>query len=72
MMKIEELRIGEWVQERSRITGRLTPPMRIVGLFKGSSADMDCAYLEMDGSEGDPWEAYVKDLVMVEDGKQEE
>lgn len=56
-MKIDELFIGAWVQELSPIVQRMTPPMRVTGIFME-----DTAYLELEDHEGDPFECKVADL----------
>lgn len=62
-MKIEDIRIGMWVQELMPIPKRYTPPMMVTGIFKGSTPDNDCVYLELEEQDGDPFEAHPKDLI---------
>lgn len=56
-LRIEELFIGAWVQERIPIAKRLAPPMYVSGVFEGG--DM---YLNIEENEGDPFEANVQDI----------
>lgn len=56
-LRIEELFIGAWVQERIAVANRLAPPMYVSGVFEGG--DM---YLDIEGNEGDPLDANVQDI----------
>jgi len=48
--------LGDWVQEYSRITGKMSPPMYIVAMLK------DTLYLEIDPEQGDPFEVDLEDV----------
>lgn len=48
--------IGDLVQEYSPNTGRMSPPMYIVAIFK------DVLYLEINPEQGDPFEVDLKDV----------
>lgn len=48
--------LGDWVCEYSQITGRESPAMYIVAMFK------DVLYLEIDPEQGDPFEVDIEDV----------
>lgn len=52
------LELGDWVYERMEVSRRLSPPMRVVGLWDGC----DCIYLEIDPEQGEPFEVDWKDV----------
>lgn len=56
-LNLADLHIGDWVQEYSDITGRLSCPMYIFALFEDGTV-----YLNFNGNEADIWEAEIKDL----------
>ena len=54
---LQDIVIGDYVQEWSEIPCQFSMPMYVDGIF----ADGDL-YLNFDGNEADPWEANVKDV----------
>lgn len=48
--------LGDWVEECSNITGRMSPPMYVVAIFK------DTLYLEINPEQGDPFEVDMEDV----------
>lgn len=48
--------LGDWVQEYSPITKKMSPPMYIVAMFK------DTLYLEIDHEQGDPFEVDIENV----------
>lgn len=62
-MKIEDIRIGMWVQELMPIPKRYTPPMKVTGIFKGYNDEHDVVYMELEEQDGDPFEAHPMDLI---------
>lgn len=56
-LNLADLHIGDWVQEYSDITGRLSCPMYVSALFEDGTV-----YLNFNGNEADIWEAEIKDL----------
>lgn len=65
-MKIEDLRIGMVVEEFMPISQKYSPPMKVTGIFKGATDEMDCVYLGFEEYDGDPFEAHPKDLREVQ------
>ena len=56
-LTLNDVFIGDYVQEWSEIPGKWSMPMYVDGIF----ADGDL-YLNFDGNEADPWDANVKDV----------
>ena len=56
-LTLNDICIGDYVQEWSEIPGKWSTPMYIDGIF----ADGDL-YLNLDGNEADPFDANVKDV----------
>ena len=56
-LTLQDIVIGDYVQEWAEIPGKWSMPMYVDGIF----ADGDL-YLNFDGNEADPWEANVKDV----------
>ena len=56
-LDLADLHIGDWVQEYSDITGRLSCPMYVSALFEDGTV-----YLNFNGNEADIWEAEIKDI----------
>ncbi len=48
--------LGDWVREYSSITGKESPAMYVVAMFK------DVLYLEIDPEQGDPFEVDYEDV----------
>lgn len=59
-LKLEELFIGAWVQVYMSIPDRFSPPMQVSGIFKDGDL-----YLDIDGNEGDPYEAVIDETFPV-------
>lgn len=53
------LELGDWVYERGEVSRKLSPPMYVVGIWENG------VYLEIDGEQGDPFEADYKDIVPI-------
>lgn len=56
-LTVNDIFIGDYVQEWSEIPDKWSMPMYIDGIF----CDGDL-YLNFDGNEADPWEAKIKDV----------
>ena len=56
-LTVNDIVLGDYVQEWSEIPGKWSMPMYIDGIF----GDGDL-YLNFDGNEADPWDANVKDV----------
>lgn len=56
-LTLNDICIGDYVQEWSEIPGKWSTPMYVDGIF----ADGDL-YLNLDGNEADPFDANVKDV----------
>ena len=56
MKSNNNFQIGDWVSERMPGSGRLSPSMRIVGIWQ------DTVYLQIDPEQGDPFEVDIKDI----------
>ena len=56
-LTLQDINIGDYVQEWSEIPGKWSMPMYVDGIF----ADGDL-YLNFDENEADPWETNVKDV----------
>jgi len=56
-LTVNDITIGDFVQEWSKIPGKWSMPMYVDGIF--GEGDL---YLNFDGNEADPWDAKVKDV----------
>ena len=56
-LTLQDIRIGDFVQEWSEIPGKWSMPMYVDGAFGDGSL-----YLNFDGNEADPWDANVEDV----------
>lgn len=56
-LKVQDIVLGDYVQEWLEIPGKWGTPMYIDGVFGD-----DSLYLNLDGNEADPFEANVKDV----------
>lgn len=56
-LTLQDINIGDYVQEFSVITQNFSMPMYVDSIF--SDGDL---YLNFDGNEADPWETNVKDV----------
>ena len=56
-LTVNDIVLGDYVQEWSEIPGKWSMPMYVDGIF----GDGDL-YLNFDGNEADPWDANVKDV----------
>lgn len=56
-LTVNDIVLGDYVQEWSEIPGNFSMPMYIDGIF----GDGDL-YLNFDGNEADPWDAKIKDV----------
>lgn len=56
-LTVNDIVIGDFVQEWSEIPGKWSMPMYVDGIF--GEGDL---YLNFDGNEADPWDANVKDV----------
>lgn len=55
-LTVNDIVLGDYVQEWSEIPGKWSMPMYIDGIFG------DDLYLNFDGNEADPWDAKIKDV----------
>lgn len=56
-LNVQDIVIGDFVQEWSKIPGKWGTPMYVDGIF--GEGDL---YLNLEGNEADPWDAKVKDV----------
>ena len=56
-LTLQDIHIGDYVQEFSEITKNFSMPMYVDGIF----GDGDL-YLNFEGNEADPWDAKIKDV----------
>lgn len=56
-LTVNDIVLGDYVQEWSEIPGNWSMPMYVDGIF--GEGDL---YLNFDGNEADPWDANVKDV----------
>ena len=60
-LTLQGLRIGDWVQEYSEITGKFSMPMYVDAIFSDG-----LVYLDFDDNEGDVWEAEIGDIAPID------
>ena len=60
-LQLQDLQIGDWVQEINDITGKPSMPMYVSAIFESGHV-----YLDFDGNEGDVWEVDIKDIAPIE------
>lgn len=56
-LTLNDINVGDYVQEWSEIPGKWSMPMYVDGIF----GDGDL-YLNFEGNEADPWDAKIKDV----------
>ncbi|WP_333615653.1 hypothetical protein [Bacteroides pyogenes] len=59
-LKLQDIHIGDWVQECSKITGRPSIPMYVSAIFKDGTI-----YLDFNGNEGDVWETDIEKIFPI-------
>lgn len=59
-LDLHDIRIGDWVQEYSEITGKLSIPMFVSAIFTDGTI-----YLDFNGNEGDVWESNIEDIAPI-------
>ena len=57
---LQDIRIGDWVQEYSEITDKFSMPMYVSAIFEDGTI-----YLDFQGNEGDIWEANIEDIAPI-------
>ncbi len=64
-MKTTDLHIGDFVRFKVGLHGKLSIPMKVVGIFSSfrGISPKDTVYLDFEGNEGDIWEEEVQNLV---------
>lgn len=59
-LDLHDIRIGDWVQEYSEITGNFSMPMYVSAIFADGTI-----YLDFNGNKGDIWEANIEDIAPI-------
>lgn len=59
-LTLQDIRVGDWVQEYSDITENFSMPMYVFTIFKDGAV-----YLDFNGNEGDIWEANIEDIAPI-------
>lgn len=59
-LNLQDIHIGDWVQEYSEITGKLSMPMYVSAIFADGTI-----YLDFNGNEGDVWESNIEDIAPI-------
>ena len=62
-LTLQDIRIGDWVQEYSEITDKFSMPMYVSSIFEDGTV-----YLDFNGNEGDIWEANIEDIAPIKIG----
>ncbi len=60
-LQLQDLRIGDWVQEYNETTGNFSMPMCVSAVFEDGTV-----YLNFNGNEGDVWEANIEDIAPID------
>ena len=60
-LQLQDLQIGDWVQEYSEITGNFSMPMYVSAVFEDGTV-----YLNFNGNDSDVWEADIEDIAPIE------
>lgn len=61
LLQLQDLQIGDWVQEINDITGERSMPMYVSAIFEHGYV-----YLDFEGNEGDVWEVDIEDIAPIE------
>ena len=59
-LTLNDIHIGNYVQEYSEIVGKFSPPMFVCGIFSNGDVYLDC-----NGNEGDVFEANIEDIASI-------
>lgn len=59
-LQLQDLQIGDLVQEINDITGKPSMPMYVSAIFESGHV-----YLDFDGNDGDVWEADIEDIAPI-------
>ena len=63
-LQLQDLQIGDWMQEYSEITDNFSMPMYVSAIFEDGTV-----YLNFNGNEGDVWESKIEDIVPIKIGE---
>ena len=59
-LNLQDIHVGDWVQEYSEITDNFSMPMYVSAIFADGTV-----YLDFNGNEGDVWEANIEDIAPI-------
>ena len=60
-LQLQDVRVGDWVQEYSEITDKLSIPMYVSAIFENGDV-----YLDFNGNEADVWEEEIENIVPIQ------
>ena len=60
-LRLQDLKIGDWVQEYSEITGKFSIPMYVSAIFENGDV-----YLDFNENEADVWEEEIENIVPIQ------
>lgn len=64
-LKLQDIHIGDWVQEYSEITDNFSMPMYVSAIFADGTV-----YLDFNGNKGDVWEANIENVAPIKIDKE--
>ncbi|WP_455095868.1 hypothetical protein [Prevotella koreensis] len=64
-LQLQDLKIGDWVQEYSDIIDKPSMPMFVSSIF-----DDGTVYLGFEGNDGDVWESKIENIITIEISEQ--
>lgn len=59
-LNLQDIKIGDWVQEYSEITDNFSMPMYVSAIFADGTV-----YLDFNGNEGDVWETNIENIAPI-------
>ena len=59
-LKLQDIHIGDWVQEYNELTGNFSMPMCVSAIFEDGTV-----YLDFNGDDLDVWEANIEDIAPI-------